>query len=397
MKFFLKYLPLFLIPWCFAQEVKIKQDDDQILIFNESDHTVEVWVRLNKLAFNEVLISGEMKKLKHPKYLTPEDLNASEILYAYSYRALEQDVARSLNQFYKNLEQKRKILNRGYKPVNQPFYRTELLHHFVTAEEDLIRLKQLPPQELNLFISEIILPHSKDLLGKVHQNAQKSKDKLMRDVAHFFATSIHDESENNMFLTEMNRLQTYFDQYSSIHNQRKDLGSLEQNNFKIFTNNPGTDFGVYLTTNNLKLIRDYNYREMDTRGFNFEVYAAQRLFQTRVAKRRTLNYYAAASYLSLKDKEFGLKKSFVNLGPEIRFTGYYENQVQLVAGAGLTTDITAKKYLAPLDKRQLGYYAGGELSLLFIRLGMRYYSGLASEDLMPEGKWFYRLGIVAKF
>lgn len=71
--------------------------------------------------------------------------------------------------------------------------------------------------------------------------------------------------------------------------------------------------------------------------------------------------------------------------------------MQLIAGAGLTADITAEKYIPETDSRKFGFYAGGEISLLFIRLGMRYYSGLAEEALMPEGHWFYRLGIVGKF
>src|SRR5690606_26148238 len=106
------------------------------------------------------------------------------------------------------------------------------------------------------------------------------------------------------------------------------------------------------------------YPEMDTRGFNFEVFASQRFHQSRVSKRRTINYHAAASYLSLKDKSFNLKKSIVGIGPEIRYTGYYENQVELIAEAGALLDITSDKYMVPGDKKQIGYYVGGQLSLL---------------------------------
>lgn len=380
-----------------AQQFKIRQDDDQILFFNESDRSVEVWVRMQDIAVNEVVIPGELKKFTHPEFFSPGDLEDSEIFYAYSYRALEADIKASLSNFYKELEQKRKILNRGYKTVNQPFYRTDMMQEFLETEEQKNRWQSLMARDLDDFTGEVVLPPSRNLLGNVHNHAEASVQKAVKEVSRFLATEVRDESENSMFRHQMNKLETLFYQYSDEDNTLKNLGSLKDNDFKVFTNNPGTDFGVYLTTNNIKLIRDYPYREMDTRGFNFEVQFSQRFAQSRVGKRRTLNYYGAASYLSLKDKEFELKKSFITLGPQLRFTGYYENQVQLIAETGIVLDITGEKYMAATDKRQFGMYAGGELSLLFIRLGMRYYSNLANDELMPEGNWFYRLGIVGKF
>ena len=380
-----------------AQEFKIKQDDDAILFFNESEQTVEVWVRMKDMAINEVVAPREMKKFNNPDYLTPEHLENSEIFYAYTFRALAHDVTKSLELFEKDLANKRKILNRGYQAVNQPFYRTKNFEQFLDSASEIQQWEILAAKDLDKFTSEIVVPQSRDLLANVNQNAANNREKVIQSINKFLTTIIKDESENSMFLQQMNRFETLFTNYEKVANQRKDLGNLADNGFKVFTNNPSTDFGVYMTTNNLKLIKDYNYREMDTRGFNFEVYAAQRFAKTRVGKRRTLNYYGAASYLSYKDKEYELKKSFINIGPEIRYTGYYENQVQLIAGAGLTADITAEKYIPETDSRKFGFYASGEISLLFIRLGMRYYSGLAEEALMPEGHWFYRLGIVGKF
>ena len=397
MKIIFSLLIAFACQLVFAQQFQVKQDDDAILFFNESQQTVEVWVRMQQLAVNEVVIPGEMKKFVHPEFLTPADLEESEVFYAYSYKALEKDVELSLNQFFKELEAKRKILNRGYLAVNKPFYRTDKFVDFLDNQNEIQRWQTLPASELNAFLDDVVVPESKDLMVPAHQQAVQSRQQVMNQMNRFVTTTVRDESEINAFLMQMNKLETFFANYAATNNSRVDLGSLEDNDFKVFKGNPGTDFGVYLITNNLKLIRDYNYREMDTRGFNFEVYGAQRFAKSRIGKRRTLNYYGAASYVSLKDKEFGLKKSIVTVGPEIRYTGYYENQVQLIASTGLAADITAEKYMAPTDKRQFGMYAGGEISLLFIRLGMRYYSNLANEDLMPEGNFFYRLGIVAKF
>ena len=381
----------------FAQQFQIKQDDDAILFFNESKQTVEVWLRIQQLAVNEVVVPGEMKKFVHPEYLKPEDLTDSEVFYAYSYKALEKDVERSLNQFFTEIENKRSILNRGYEKVNLPFYRTERFQVFLDNPDETERWKSLNSNGLNAFIQELIIPESRDLMISAHKDAPKSRQNVTALMNRFLSNNVVDESEYPLFVNQMNQLETFFAAYSDLNNVKKDLGSLQDNGFEVFTGNPGTDIGVYMTTNNLKLVRDYNYREMDTRGFNFEVYAAQRFAKTRVGKRRTVNYYGAASYLSLKDKEYGLKKSFINLGPEVRYTGYYENQVQWVLGAGITADITAEKYIAPEDKKQFGFYAGTEISLLFIRLGIRYYSNLAEKDLMPEGNLFYRGGIVAKF
>ena len=379
-----------------AQEFKIQQEDDDILFFNESKQTVEVWVRMQKIAINQIVPPGVLKKFDNPEYLKNDDLTDSEIYYAYTYRALEFDVKASLADFYKNLEENRKYLNRGLAVVNKPFYRTESFEEFLNSE-GLIQIKTLNAKDLEAFVNANVLPESKDLLGNVNKEAAKSKENLVNEVSKFLATQMRDEGEVDMFSQQMSKLEYLFSNYLNSNNQQVSLGSLEENEFKIFTKNPGTDVGVYITTNNLKLIRDYNYREMDTRGLNFEVQASQRLLETRVSKRRTLNYYAAASYLSLKDKEFDLKKSFINLGPQIRYTGYYENQVQLIGSAGVTMDITSNKHMNPDDKKQFGFYAGGEISLLIFRFGLRYYTNLTEPELSPEGNLFYRLGIVAKF
>ena len=57
----------------FAQEFEIKQDDDDVLFFNQSEQTVEVWVRMQQMAISEVVKPGEMKKFVNSDYLTKED------------------------------------------------------------------------------------------------------------------------------------------------------------------------------------------------------------------------------------------------------------------------------------------------------------------------------------
>ena len=58
----------------FAQEFQVKQDDDDILFFNQTEQSIEVWVRMQQIAVNEVVQPGEMKKFINPAFLTKEDL-----------------------------------------------------------------------------------------------------------------------------------------------------------------------------------------------------------------------------------------------------------------------------------------------------------------------------------
>lgn len=390
-------LGLMLFVWSSAQEFQIKQDDDDILFFNESEQTYEIWLRVQGTAYNEIVLPGQMKKIINSSHLTKEDLRNSEIIQAYSYRALAQDVLLSLDGFYDRLDKSRKLLNRGSKEVNQPFYRMDVFDEFLELEEQKQQKQNLKSSQLENFVASSVLPKSKNLMAKTNRDNSKSQKELLSVVSKFVATKVKHEGELPAFLEEMNKIETLFYQYLNEDNQTQELGSLEDNDFKLFTNNPGTELGVYITTNSFGKIERYDYPEMDTRGFNFEVFASQRFHQMRVSKRRTLNYHAAASYLSLKDKGFDLKKSFLTFGPQVRYTGYYENQVALIGEGGLLMDITADKYMMPKDKKQFGYYLGGEISLLFVRIGVRYYDRLTEPELSPEGKLFYRLGLVAKF
>lgn len=381
----------------FAQEFQVKQDDDDILFFNQTEQSIEVWVRMQQIAVNEVVQPGEMKKFINPAFLTKEDLRDSEILHAYTYKALTADVNKLFEDFYSQLKQKRKFLNRGAIPIDQPFYRLPVFDEFLENDDQKKQRQNLAAQNLESFVENVVIPQPKNLLNSANTDVEKPREELVKMVSKFIATRVMHDDEETLFLNQMNKVETLFYNYLNENNQAKKLGSLEQNEFKLFTDNPGTNIGIFITTNSFGKIERYDYPEMDTRGFNFEVFASQRFHQSRVSKRRTINYHAAASYLSLKDKSFNLKKSIVGIGPEIRYTGYYENQVELIAEAGALLDITSDKYMVPGDKKQIGYYVGGQLSLLFIRMGVRYYDQVAEPEFSPEGKVFYRLGLVAKF
>lgn len=380
-----------------SQNFEVKQDDDDIIFFNQTENSVEVWLRMQNIAFNELLKPGEMKKVINPNYLTLEDLNDSEIVHAYSYRALLSDVKLTMQGFYDQLEKNRRLLNRGSRPIHQAFYTLESFDVFLNNPNQAGLKQTLNTQdELKDFVGNAVLPASKNLMDDFHQNVGKSRSELIEIIAEFVATEVRHEGEESIFLEKMQIIQSYFDKYDDFNNQTIALGDLENNDFKLFTGTPGFNVGVYIVTNNFGKIKRYDFPNMDTRGFNFEVAASYRFMENRLSKRRTLNYHASATYLNLIDDGFDLKKSFVALGPQIRYTGYYENQVELIGEAGVIFDITSNKNMVENDKRQFGYYVGGELSLLFVRLGVRYYDQLTVPELSPEGKLFYRLGLVLK-
>lgn len=380
-----------------AQEFKVKQSDDDILLTNNAKVSQEVWVRLNDLAINEYIQPGQTKKYINPEFFTQEKLDNSEIWYAYTYKALARDVKKILNEFDVALKESRSNLKRGYETINQAFYSLEVFEAFLEDEQQVSRVQNLKHYELHSFVEEVVLPKEKKLFHHLNINTKESHQELILSISRFLASNVDNESEIPLFVDTMNKIETLFYSYMSEGNEAKELGSLAQNDFKLFTKNPGTNIGVYITTNNFGTIERYDYPNMDTRGFDFEVAFSQRIIENRISKRRTLNLHGATSYVSFKDKSFDLKKSFITLGPQLRYTGYYENQVELIAEAGALIDITSKKYMVPTDKRQVGYYVGGEIALLFIRLGVRYYDHLAEPSLMPEGNLVYRAGIVAKF
>lgn len=396
MRISLTFVCLFAFQILFGQNLTVKQDDDDILFFNESNQTIELWFRMQQKAINQIILPGKMKKFDNPKFLTREDLENSEIFYAYSYRALEQDVAQSLTKFYADLEKKRKHTRHGYDKIDQPFYSIETFKKF-TRSKNINTTNDEIFKDFGEFVSTHLIPESRELLSNVHGNSNKYRHDVKTKMIQFLNTKVDNSSENAMFLNQLNQLESFFLQYKDIANERHTFGSLKDLGFETFKNNPSTDFGVYMTTNDFDVVKHIDLPKMDTRGFNFEVYAAQRFAKSRVGKRRTFNYYGAASYLSYKDKLYGLKKSFVNIGPEVRFTGYYNNQFQLIGSAGISMDITSDKYMVDDDSKKFGYYFGGDLGLLFIRFGMRYYSNIAEKEFLPEGHWFYRAGLVAKF
>lgn len=381
----------------FAQNFEIKQDDDDVIFFNQSENSIEVWLRMQNIAFNELVKPGEMKKVINPNYLTEEDLINSEVVQAYSYRALLSDVKLSMQGFYDQLEKNRRLLNRGSRPINKAFYELESFNVFLNNPDQVgLRTNLNSEEEMMEFIEIAVIPPPKNLMDGFHQNSGKSRAALIALMHEFVSTEVRHEGEESIFIEKMQVLSSFFNRYNDLNNQTIAMGNLEDNDFKLFTGTPGFNFGVYIVTNNFGNIERYDFPNMDTRGFNFEVAASYRFMENRLSKRRTLNYHASATYLNLVDDGFDFKKSFMTLGPQIRYTGYYENQVELIGETGVIFDITANKNMAENDKRQFGYYFGGEISLLFVRLGVRYYDRLTEPELSPEGKLFYRLGLVLK-
>lgn len=380
-----------------AQNFEIKQDDDDIIFFNQTEKSIEVWLRMQNIAFNELVKPGEAKKVVNPNYLTEEDLNNSEIIRAYSYRALLSDVQLTMTGFYDQLEKNRRLLNRGSKPIHQPFYALESFDMFLNHPlRETSKPTGQSEAEVKNFVKNSVVPQSKGLMDDYHKNSEESKMELIEIMTEFVSTEVLHEGEESIFMEQMQKIKSYFDDYNDFSNLAQNLGNLENNDFSLFTGTPGFNFGVYITTNNFGKIKRYDFPDMDTRGLNFEVAGSYRFKENRLSKRRTLNYHASATYLSLIDDGFDFKKSFVTLGPQVRYTGYYENQVELIGEMGAVFDITSNKNMAEEDKRQFGYYFGAEASLLFFRLGVRYYDRLTEPELSPEGKLFYRLGLVIK-